>query len=192
MRGREQFAKYRMIINFFVSVSKILPQHVRKKLFEHYRTKKGKSGIVFRYILLKSIAKKCGDNVMVATDVYFKYPENLVLGENISFQPMCYIDAEGGIEIGDDVSIAHSVTILSSNHRFNQLDIAIKDQGMELLKTQIKNNVWIGAKATILAGSLLKSGTVLAANCVLTKKKLYEENLILAGIPARMIRKRYI
>lgn len=190
MRGREQFAKYKKIINGFVFISEILPFNVRKKLFEHYRMKKGKSGIVFRYVLLKSIAKKCGDNVMVAPNVYFKYPENLVLGENISFQPMCYIDAEGEIEIENNVSIAHGVTILSSNHKFKKIDIPIRDQGMSLEKTVVDDNVWIGAKCTILAGVRVKSGCVLAANCVMTKTSVIKENTVLAGIPGKIISKR--
>lgn len=71
---------------------------------------------------------------------------------NVSIHQMCYIDAEGGIEIDDNVSIAHRSTILSSNHGYADVDITIKYQGMILKRTILESNVWIGAGVSIMAG----------------------------------------
>ena len=59
--------------------------------------------------------------------VIFKNIELLELGTNISIHEMCYIDAYGGIKIGDDVSISHSVSMLSFDHDISSSSIKYKD-----------------------------------------------------------------
>ena len=101
---------------------------------------------------------------------------------------MCYIDAEGGIEIGNNVSIAHRSTILSSNHGYTDPIIPIKYQEMTLAKTIILDNVWIGCGCTILAGVEIGSGTVIGANSIVTKS--IPENSVAIGSPAKRIKSR--
>ena len=157
-------------------------------MFNFFRNTNGLLGIGIRYILLKSIAKKCGDNVSIHRGVYLLSPENLVLGSNISIHPMCYIDATGGIIIEDNVSIAHGTTILSSTHSFNQLDVPIKDQPLEFHETKILENVWIGCKTTILSGITINSGSIVGANSLVNKD--VNNNQIVGGSPARKLSER--
>ena len=98
---------------------------------------------------------------------------------------MCYIDATGGISIGDDVSIAHAVTIMSTNHRFDDPDENIRDQGVVAAPTRIENDVWIGAGARIMAGVTIGSGSVVAAGAIVTKD--VPARSVVAGVPARVI-----
>ena len=123
----------------------------------------GRIGMLLRYILLKSITKRCGDNVSVHQYVFLLNPENLELGSNISIHPFCYIDAVGGIVIGDDVSIAHASTVMSSEHNYTRMDQPIKDQGVRLAKTNFSSDVWVGAGVRVLAGASIGQGVVLAA-----------------------------
>lgn len=187
-RGRNIFKKFKPIFKIMTKLLKILPMSIRKKLLEHYRNKKGKLGLALRYILLKSIAKKCGDNVSIHPDCYIFAADNLEIGDNVSIHPMCYIDATGGIEIGDDVSIAHAVSILSSSHNYESHDMPIKDQGCEYKKTVIGNNVWLGAKATIMYGKRIGDGAIVGANSVVTRD--IDGNSIVAGSPAKVIKER--
>lgn len=189
-RGREEYEKYKKIIGIFARIISILPFKIRKKMLEHYRSTKGKKGIAIRYILLKTLCKKCGDNVCIQPDVYIFNVQNLEIGNNVSIHPMSYIECgpKGRIVIGDDVSIAHGVTILAVSHKYSRLDIPIKDQGIEEKQTIIESDVWIGAKATILQGKTIKKGSIIAANCVVTKDN--EENSIIGGIPNKIIKKR--
>ena len=99
------------------------------------------SGIMFRYAYYKYNFDTCGTNVSIHPKVYFKHIDKIKLGNNISFHPLCYIDGEGGIEIGDDVSIAHNVTIMSSNHGWNNEDIPIKYNPKSYGKVVIENDV---------------------------------------------------
>jgi acetyltransferase-like isoleucine patch superfamily enzyme len=188
VRGREKFAKFKPILNIISRFLSLFPMKIRKMLFEHYRRIKGIKGIVIRYVLLKSIAKKCGDNVSIHPDCYIFFPERLEIGDNVSIHPMCYIDAVGGLSIGNDVSIAHAVTVMTSSHHFNRHDIPIKDQDYDVAKTEIGDNVWIGAKATILCGNNIGYGSVVGAGAIVTHN--VQNNTINVGAPAKAIKER--
>lgn len=185
--------KYRNIERFLIIISKIIiifPFRIRVKLYEHFRKTKGNKGLAIRYVLIRTLVNKCGKNVSIQPDVYIFNPQNLSLGNNVSIHPMTYIECgkNGKIHIGDDVSIAHGVTILAENHIYSALDIPIKDQGLIENETIIENNVWIGAKATILSGRKVAKGCVIGANCVVTKDTI--ENTVVAGNPGKIIKER--
>jgi len=50
----------------------------------------------------------------------------------------------------------------------------------------LESNVWLGANSTILKGVTLKENTVVAVGAVVTKT--FGDNLVLAGIPAKVIK----
>jgi len=187
-RGREKFKKYRIILDILSNLLRLFPNQIRIVFFNHFRMVQGNKGLAIRFILLKTILKNCGQNISVHPNVFLFNVSNLSIGNNVSIHPMCYIDAAGGIFIGNDVSIAHNVTILSSTHNYDNLDIAIKDQKIELKETKILDNVWIGAKATILAGKLVSKGVIIGAESLVVSD--IPENCIVGGIPAKIIKKR--
>ena len=188
MRGRDKFLKYKKIINLLVKLYSLLPKKVRRKRLVKARNKIGVWGIVNRYALLKSLCKSCGDNVLIGENVYLFSVENMSIGDNVSIHPMSYIDATGGLTIGNDVSIAHGTTIMTTSHKYAEKDIPIKDQGCLVETVEISNNVWIGAKATILCGIKIKEGSVVGANAVVTKN--VDKDNIVAGVPAKVIKTR--
>jgi acetyltransferase-like isoleucine patch superfamily enzyme len=64
-------------------------------------------------------------------------PAKLVLGRNVGISPHTQLNAAGGIEIGDDTLIGPGCMIWSVNHRFEDLDAAIRCQGYEPAKITI-------------------------------------------------------
>lgn len=187
-RGRDSFNKVAWVLDIFVRSAKLLPVSVRARLLAWSRRLGGIPGIALRFILVKSVALECGSNVSLHSDVLLFSPQNLGVGNNVSIHPLCYIDATGGISIGSDVSIAHGTTIMSTEHRFGEKDSPIKDQGTLRARTVIGDDVWIGAKASILAGCKVGSHSIVAAGAVVTKD--VPEAVIVAGVPARVIRER--
>lgn len=187
-RGRDLFKRYSKFIYVLSAIFAKLPMNFRIKIFVFFRRMEGKKGILVRYILLKSIAPRCGENVSIHSNVYLLSPNKISIGDNVSIHPMCYIDATGEIEIGSDVSIAHGATILSSTHNYSSVDVPIKNQGITLKKTMICNDIWIGAKATILYGVLINDGAIIAANSVVRRN--VDRNRIVGGIPATNLKLR--
>lgn len=190
MRGREQFKKFKVFLELLERFYRLFPIKIRKKMLEKSRKRRGKTGLAIRYALLKTLAKKVGDNVSVHEDVYIKNPQNLSVGDNVSIHPMCYIEALGGLNIGSDVSIAHGTTIMTTDHNYKAKDMPIKDQGVIQKSVNIQDNVWIGAKATILCGNTIGTGSVIAAGAVVTKD--VAENSIMGGVPAKLIGARTV
>ena len=187
-RGREKFKKIKWFLNIYIFLLNFIPNKLLKYKLELIRNLRGNLGIVLRYCLIKCLAKKCGDNVVIKENVYLNEVENMSFGNNVSIHPMCYLDAQGGIEIGDDVSIAEKTNIISFEHNFKNTEIPIKDQGLILKKVVIKNNVWIGCSATILAGVEIDSGSIVGAGAVVTKQ--VSKNVIVGGVPAKIIKAR--
>lgn len=87
--------------------------------------------------------------------------------------------------IGNDVSIAHRVSIISVSHTFDEPGIPIRDQAIAKMPVTIGNNVWIGAGACVLGGVRISDNVVIGANAVVTRS--IEEVGVYAGVPARLI-----
>lgn len=188
MRKRVVLKKYRYFVNILIKISNIIPNLFLKKILKITRNWDSLLAIFVRYICLKNICAECGDNVAIFSEVYLLNIDNLKIGDNVSIHPMCYIDATGGITIGNDVSIAHSTTIMSTEHEYSDINVNIKDQGCKNIPVYISNNVWIGAGTRILAGSYINQGSIVGAGAVV--KNEIEKNTIVAGVPAKKIKKR--
>ena len=109
--------------------------------------------------------------------------KNIKVGKNVFINACCKFQDQGGIEIGNGVLIGHNVTLATLNH----------DERPEFRQNiypkpiKIGDNVWIGSNATILQGVIIGDGAIIGANAVVTKD--VPENMIVAGIPAKIIRK---
>ena len=135
-------------------------------------------------ILLMKQFKNHGVNITFFGNVSIKNPENLEVGSNVTFNDECYINALGGVKIGDNVSIsAHSIIVSTGldTNLFLSKKIHISK------KIIIGNNVQIGAGAIILAGVNIGNNVIIGAGSVVTKD--IEDNVIVVGNPARVLRK---
>jgi acetyltransferase-like isoleucine patch superfamily enzyme len=187
MSGRKKFQSIKSIINLFVKINSIFPNGLNRLLFLCFRNFPGKLGLLIRYILLRNLSKDCGENVSVHPNVFLLNVDKISFGNNVSIHPMCYIDGAGGIFIGNDVSVAHSTTILSTNHTWININIPIKYNEKTFASVFIGDDVWIGCGCRILAGVKIASRAVLAAGAVLNKD-VYSNTLV-GGVPAKEIKK---
>jgi acetyltransferase-like isoleucine patch superfamily enzyme len=95
----------------------------------------------------------------------------------------CYIDGRNGIEIGQNVWIGPKVDLISRNH-----DVCNYQQYVEEGPIVIGDDCWLGAGSTILPGVTLGNHVVVAAGAVVTKS-FEEDDVILAGVPARIVKR---
>lgn len=113
----------------------------------------------------------------------------LLLGDNVGIGSNSFLGCAGGIEIGDDTIIGNFVSFHSENHNVEELDTPIRLQGINRKGIVIGKNCWIGAKVTILDGTVVGDDCVIAAGAVLTGKK-YASRMVIGGVPATVIRER--
>lgn len=76
-----------------------------------------------------------------------------------------YINASGGLKMGNNVLLGPNVVIATTNHKSDNFLEQSEKKGIE-----IGDNVWIGANASILAGSMIGSNVIIGAGCVISGK----------------------
>lgn len=141
-------------------------------------------GNIIRYYYYKSVLISVGENVFFPYGVIFSCPE-ISIGNNVRFGPYNTI---GLVDFEDNVLIAQNVHFLSGNkqHSYDRRDIPINRQAGELTRIRIKEDVWIGCGAIIMDN--INTGSVIGSGAIVNKE--YEEYSIIAGNPAKVIKKR--
>jgi acetyltransferase-like isoleucine patch superfamily enzyme len=94
----------------------------------------------------------------------------------------------GGLQIGDNVRTGVNVSMISSNHSFEDPSLTPNDQGDSSKGIVIRDNVWIGAGVIILDGVEIGESAVLGAGAVVTKNM--PANSVCLGVPAKAVRQR--
>ena len=135
--------------------------------------------------------KSAGQNLLVNAGVRFRSMENLVVGDNVQIGYDNFIQALGGVTLGDNVMLAPGVKIWSVNHNYTAKNVLIGKQGQTLAPVAIGNDVWIASNAFISPGVTLLDGIVVSAGAVVGVKN-YASYSIIAGNPARVIGHREV
>ena len=92
------------------------------------------------------------------------------------------------IEIGEGCIIADWVYICDFDHVFEDVTFPIKDQGLIKSPVLIGPDCWLGTKVTVLRGSRIGHGCVLAANGVVRGE--IPPLSVVGGIPGRILKNR--
>lgn len=94
------------------------------------------------------------------------------------------------VRIGAYVMFGPEVMITGADHRFDIPGKPMYFSGRpELPETVIEDDVWVGARAIVMAGARIGRGSVVAAGAVVTKD--IEPYSIVGGVPAKLIRRRF-
>lgn len=104
-------------------------------------------------------------NSVIRGDVHY-----IRIGKNTNVQDMCMFHVTNGkysLNIGSNVSIAHSVTLHG---------------------TTIKDNVLVGIGAKVLDNSVVNSNSLVAAGSLVKENFVVPEGVLVAGVPAKIIR----
>jgi len=132
--------------------------------------------------LMKQIFKdKIGKGSVVQAPISGARYNCVTIGDNVFVNTGCLLMAAGGITIEDNTMIAANVQLISNNHDLKQRSV------ITCKPVHIKKNCWIGAGATILPGVTIGENSVVGAGSVVTKS--VEDNVIVAGNPARVIKR---
>ena len=168
---------------------RIVPVCLARILLRFFRWSDSFIGYGMRYLCVNRLSKSCGKKVLIFPGCILHWLENCRIGENVTIHDFCYIDAIGSVTIGDNTRIAHNCSIITGQHQYDVEGKTIIDSGYVWEPVSIGNDVWIGAGAVILQGITINDGAVIGANSVVTKD--VEAYTIVAGNPARVIRKRF-
>jgi len=194
---------FQMIRGFFlklrINTSKGLIFVGKNVTVKHaHKIKTGKSLILGNNVFIDAISIggiEFGDNNTLQNSVIIECTgninhlgEKLVFGNNVGISHNCFIHVRGTVKIGSNVIMGPSVSIISENHNFSDLNTFINKQGVTRRGVTIGDGVWIGTKSIILDGVNIGKNSIVAAGSVVTKD--IPENSIFGGVPAKLIRKR--
>ncbi|OGC45116.1 hypothetical protein A2V49_02320 [candidate division WWE3 bacterium RBG_19FT_COMBO_34_6] len=141
------------------------------------------------YINFFLYQKVLGINRRVPWPVHFT---SYVTGyKNIKMGKLCspgsnfhqYIQAVNKIVLGDNVLMGPGVTIISSDHDFEDFN-----KHKDSYPIIIGNDVWLGANVVILPGVKIGNNCIVGAGSVVTKN--IPDNSVAAGVPCKVIKKK--
>ena len=147
----------------------------------------GVTSCVLRRYICRHIFEYCGENVNIEHGAKFGAGTKIRIGNNSGIGVNAVIP--NGSHIGDNVMMGPNCYVHERNHDFTRTDIPMIQQGfLESKPVMIEDDVWIGRNVTIMVGRHIAKGSIVAANCVLTKD--FPEYSVIGGNPSKLIRSR--
>tara|TARA_R110001583_G_scaffold142130_1_gene294406 strand:+ start:132 stop:692 length:561 start_codon:yes stop_codon:yes gene_type:complete len=176
------------IIIFFVKI--IASLFFKKKYLSGKHFKRGGSGWVW-------VARGIWRQRVLGFNRFIPWPmshtSTISNWKNITFDqddlnnfqsPGCYFqNFSGKIILGKGTYIAPNVGLITANHELSNLEN--HSIGKDIV---LGENCWIGMNVVILPGVFLGNNVTVGAGSVVTKS-FRENNIIIAGVPAKIIKK---
>ncbi len=157
----------------------------------------------------ESIQKKIADDVKLGKDVkisdfvnlygctigdetkigpFVEVQKNAFVGKRCKIQSHTFICE--GVTIEDEVMVGHGVMFINDPEPWaaNEDGSLQTEADWNCIPTLIKKQASIGSNATILCGITIGTGALVGAGAVVTKD--VPPNMIVAGNPARILKKR--
>jgi acetyltransferase-like isoleucine patch superfamily enzyme len=139
-------------------------------------------------MFLRIVGAKVGRRVVFYPGVWIAPGRKLVLGDDVDLATGVIVTTSGGVTIGARTLVGYRAQILSTNHVVPDGQADIFTSGHDRKPVCIGEDAWIGAQAIILPGVSIGKGAVVAAGSVVSKD--VDAYTIVAGVPARLIRRR--
>jgi len=138
--------------------------------------------IPFRRALAKRLFGACGAAFTAEENVRFNFAQLIRVGDNVFCNRNVFLDAKGGIDIGDGVALAEDVRIFTHTH----------GEASHIERTY--KPVTIGPYAKIYCGAVLLPGVTVGAQAIVAAGSLVThdvpDNMVAAGRPATVLRER--
>jgi acetyltransferase-like isoleucine patch superfamily enzyme len=146
-------------------------------------TAQSKSVIPFR----PGDAKRVGEGCFYLDMIVWLNGESAELGDYVGFNYGVYVNAFGGLTIGDRTLFGPMSMIHTANHETDP-DKPLQEQGWVKKPVTIGKEVWIGMGVVILPGITIGDGVIVGAGSVVIKD--LAPYTVAVGNPCRVVKKR--
>ncbi|MEK8049868.1 acyltransferase [Ideonella sp. DXS22W] len=131
-------------------------------------------------------------NTRIAPSTCIEHEDRLSLADHVFIGPFCFIEASGGVSVGEGVQVTHHVSIVThSSHRAQRL-LGRRYVGWAGERPGwVAGPVVIGPYSFIGPHSLLEAGTTLGRGCIVRAGSVlrgdFPEFSVIAGNPATVV-----
>jgi acetyltransferase-like isoleucine patch superfamily enzyme len=144
--------------------------------------------LLHRMVFAESSQGRALPSTRIAPSTCIEHESRLVLADHVYIGPFCFIEASGGVTIGEGVQITHHVSIVThSSHRAQRLLGRAYVEASGPKPGWIAGPVEIGAYCFIGPHSLLEAGTTLGRGCIVRAGSIvrggFAEFSVIAGNP---------
>jgi acetyltransferase-like isoleucine patch superfamily enzyme len=179
------------------------------ELYARHMTGEDRYAQAMRRMIVKAVARRCGDGLVLAGNVGFKHLETIelgsrvfvgagayiqgrfdgrcVIGDNVWIGPQAYFDARD-LVLEDYVGWGPGAKVLGSAHTGVPADVPIVKTDLEIKPVRVGAEADIGTNAVLLPGVTVGKGAIVGAGAVVTKD--VPPYAIVAGVPAVFLRWR--
>ncbi|MFN4238410.1 MAG: acyltransferase [Vogesella sp.] len=145
----------------------------------------------YRVVLLKFRLKSkviIRGNFHFGPNCRFMVPERIEIGNDVSIGADFFLQTN--LRIGDDCLFSSRVSIVGHDHYlFDRERTTYWSGRTEPSLVTLEGSNFIGFGATIVGSVVIGRGSIVAAGAVVVKD--VPENCVVAGVPARVIKKRF-
>jgi maltose O-acetyltransferase len=142
--------------------------------------------------LRTSIYRACGVPIGAGTIIFGSLTlsgagpvwKRLKIGKDCQINSPLFLDLNAEITIGNGVGIGHHVVLITANHEIGPADHRCGK--LTPAPIIIEDGCWIGARATILPGVSVGSGSVVSVGSVVSAD--VPPNRVVGGVPARPVK----
>lgn len=153
-----------------------------QKILKKINGMEGKSNA--KQKILKKFFGSIGENCNIKPNFYCDLGFNIHMGNHVlTNYGVSILDCDEVI-IGNNVMIGPNTVLAAADHPLNYLERRTKYLKGKIV---IEDDVWIGANVTILPGVTIHKRAIVGAGAVVTKD--VEENTIVAGVPAKLLKR---
>ncbi len=104
-------------------------------------------------------------------------------GDRVFINRCCFFDLTAPITLGNNVVVGHDVRFVTADH---QIGASERRAGqVKGASITVEDGAWIGCQSTILAGTTIGRGSIVAAGALVRND--VEPNTVVAGVPARLM-----
>lgn len=149
----------------------------------------GKVSKHIRRLCCRLFFDHCGFNLNVERGSYFGANQNISVGDYVGFGKN-FQCKNCNLRVGNYLMMGEDVLFQGGGHKFDRKDIPMIFQGTkDKSDLIIDDDVWIGARVTVLGGcNHIGKGAIIGAGAVVTKD--VPDYAIVGGNPAKVIRYR--
>ncbi len=173
----DYFKKHPYQKQFLLSIYRFFTLYMFNHVFSHVPF-----WVIRKYYLLL-VGAEIGNKSQIDMGTTVWGIKKLHIGNNTHINRGSFLDARGGLTIGNRVSVSHQVSMITLSHNY-------QSPQFELIKNKIKidDYVWIGANAMIVGNVHIGEGAVVCAGSVVVKD--VAPYSVVAGVPAKFVKER--